>query len=75
MTFDGAEREGGSFSDFVAERDALQGRVFPAIDAVCRAYGARFQAVDLRWGVSEEAGRYQQTLDLVREAPESFGAW
>ena len=53
-----------TFSDFVAERDALQRRVFPAMDALCRAYGARFRAVDLRWGVSEEASRDQQALDI-----------
>ena len=32
------------FSDFVAERDALQRRVFPEMDARCRAYGARLRA-------------------------------
>jgi hypothetical protein len=53
-----------TFSDLVAERDALKRRVFPAMDAICRAYGARFRAVDLSWGVSEEASRDQQTLDI-----------
>ncbi|MFN7913965.1 MAG: DUF4062 domain-containing protein [Vicinamibacterales bacterium] len=53
-----------TFSDFVAERDALHRHVFPALDALCREYGARFQAVDLRWGISADAGRERQTLDI-----------
>src|SRR5438270_2975726 len=53
-----------TFNDFVVERNALQAEVFPRLQDFCRRQGARFQAVDLRWGVSEEAGRDQQTLDL-----------
>lgn len=53
-----------TFSDLKAERDALQARVFPRLQALCLAHGARFQAVDLRWGVSEEAGRDQQTMAI-----------
>jgi WD40 repeat protein len=53
-----------TFNDFAVERNALQDEVFPPLQDFCRQHGARFQAVDLRWGVSEEAGRDQQTLDL-----------
>src|SRR5580704_1790384 len=53
-----------TFNDFSLERNALQAEVFPRLQDFCRQHGARFQAVDLRWGVSEEAGRDQQTLDV-----------
>src|SRR4051794_10695952 len=56
-----------TFSDFAAERDALHAEVFPALEAFCRRRRASFQAVDLRWGISEEAGRDQQTLDICLE--------
>ena len=53
-----------TFTDFTAEREALRRIVFPAIDDLCRSFGARFQAVDLRWGISADAGRDQQTLQI-----------
>lgn len=53
-----------TFSDLKEERDALQQEVFPRLRALCSQRGARFQAVDLRWGVYEEAGRDQQTMDI-----------
>jgi hypothetical protein len=56
-----------TFEDLRAERDALHGQVFPALRARCRASGARFQAVDLRWGVSEEAALDQRTMAVCLE--------
>lgn len=53
-----------TFSDFVDERNALQNIVFPHLAQLCRKMGARFQAVDLRWGVSNEAGINQQTINI-----------
>ena len=53
-----------TFQDFVAERNALQARVWPELEKLCFRHGARFQAVDLRWGVSEEAAQAQQTMRL-----------
>ena len=53
-----------TFSDLIAERNLLRARVWPALRERCRARGARFQDVDLRWGVSEEAGLDQRTMDL-----------
>ena len=44
-----------TFSDLKAERNALQDRVFPRLRELCAAHGCRFQAIDLRWDVSEEA--------------------
>jgi Domain of unknown function (DUF4062) len=53
-----------TFMDFAAEREALHRHVFPALEELCRSAGARFQAVDLRWGISPEAEREQQTLAI-----------
>lgn len=49
-----------TFSDLVAERAALQERVFSSLREYCRGRAARFQAIDLRWGVSQEAALDQQ---------------
>jgi WD40 repeat protein len=53
-----------TFSDLHAERDALQRRVFPRLRELCLQHGCRFQAIDLRWGVSKEAGRDQKTMKI-----------
>ncbi len=53
-----------TFSDLKAERDALQKFVFPRLRELCAGRGARFQAIDLRWGVSEEAGLDQRTMPI-----------
>jgi NACHT domain- and WD repeat-containing protein len=53
-----------TFSDLVAERNALQERVFPRLSKFCQKHGARFQAIDLRWGVSEEASLDQQAMSI-----------
>ena len=56
-----------TFSDQLAERNALQERVFPALRQFCQERGARFQAVDLRWGVRDEAGLDQRTMTICLE--------
>jgi hypothetical protein len=57
-----------TFEDLKAERDALQRDVFPKLRQLCEENGARFQAIDLRWGVRDEAGLDQQTMEIcVRE--------
>ena len=53
-----------TFSDLKAERDALQRSVFPRLRELCASRGARFQAIDLRWGVSQEAGLDQRTMPI-----------
>jgi WD40 repeat protein len=53
-----------TFEDFVEERDVLQQRVFPALTEFCRARGANFQAIDLRWGVSEQASVDHRAIDI-----------
>jgi Domain of unknown function (DUF4062) len=53
-----------TFSDLKEERNALQKYVFPRLRDLCTQHGCRFQAIDLRWGVSEEAGLDQQTVKI-----------
>ena len=55
-----------TFSDLVAERNALQEHVFPRLREFCQKLRARFQAIDLRWGVSEKAGQDQSTMRICR---------
>ncbi len=53
-----------TFEDLKAERDALQREVFPKLRTLCEQHGARFQAIDLRWGVRDEAALDQQTMEI-----------
>jgi hypothetical protein len=53
-----------TFSDLEAERNALHQFVFPRLRDLCQRHGARFQAIDLRWGVSQEASLDQQTMEI-----------
>lgn len=53
-----------TFSDLKAERNALQEKVFPRLKELCTQHGCRFQAIDLRWGVSEEAALDQQAMKI-----------
>jgi len=56
-----------TFADLKAEREALQRAVFAKLRELCQQHGARFQAIDLRWGVSEEAAVDQQTMTICLE--------
>lgn len=56
-----------TFSDLKEERNALQQEVFPKLRELCIQHGFKFQAIDLRWGVSEEAGLDQQTMKICLE--------
>jgi hypothetical protein len=53
-----------TFTDFVQEREVLQSKVFPARDAYCAVKGYQFHAIDLRWGVNEEAQLDQRTAEI-----------
>jgi len=53
-----------TFSDFVDEREILQTQVFPEIESYCATHGYQFQAIDLRWGVHEEAQLDQRTIQI-----------
>jgi WD40 repeat protein len=56
-----------TFSDFLDEREALQARVFPQLEIYCQERGATFQAVDLRWGITEDAQRQHDTMRICLE--------
>lgn len=53
-----------TFSDFSREREYMQTQVFPAVEAICASFGYQFQAIDLRWGVNEEAQLDQKTIEI-----------
>ena len=63
-----------TFSDMKHERNALQEHVFPRLEELCQRQGFQFQAIDLRWGVSGEAGLDHRTMricfDELRRAQE-----
>ena len=59
-----------TFSDLKVERNALQEKVFPRLRELCSQHGCRFQAIDLRWGVSEEAALDQQAMRICLEEVE-----
>jgi hypothetical protein len=46
------------------ERRILQKEVFPKLEKYCEENGAKFQAVDLRWGVNEGSQLNQKTLEI-----------
>lgn len=56
-----------TFHDMFQERDALQKNVFPKLRELCREGGAHFQAIDLRWGVSQDASQDHRTLAICME--------
>lgn len=56
-----------TFSDLKLERDALQQRVFPKLEQLCLNDGFQFQAIDLRWGISTEAGQDHRTIQICFE--------
>ncbi|QSZ42181.1 DUF4062 domain-containing protein [Sulfurimonas aquatica] len=53
-----------TFNDLQEERNILQGEVFPEIKAYCQSYGYSFEPIDLRWGVSSEAGLDHKAMQI-----------
>lgn len=53
-----------TFSDLELERNALQDQVFHKLEQLCLQNGFQFQAIDLRWGVSSEAGLDHRTMQI-----------
>jgi tetratricopeptide (TPR) repeat protein len=56
-----------TFTDFKEERNALQREVFPRLRKLCEEHDCRFQAIDLRWGVREEAVLDQRAVQICIE--------
>ena len=56
-----------TFSDLIVERNELQNSAFRNLRQYCQDRGARFLAIDLRWGVNEEASLDQQTMKICLE--------
>ncbi|TWU07433.1 DUF4062 domain-containing protein [Stieleria varia] len=56
-----------TFSDFRFERNALHRYVFTELERRCLGEGFHFQAIDLRWGVSTEAGLDHRTMKICFE--------
>ncbi|MEK7690320.1 MAG: DUF4062 domain-containing protein, partial [Bdellovibrionota bacterium] len=63
-----------TFSDMKYERNALETDAFPKLEQLCQCHGFQFQAIDLRWGLSTEAGLDHRTMricfDELRRAQE-----
>lgn len=53
-----------TFSDMKHERNALETDAFPKLEQLCQRHGFQFQAIDLRWGVSTEAGLDHRTMQI-----------
>jgi WD40 repeat protein len=53
-----------TFEDLKMERDALQKKAFKNLREHCREKGWQFQAVDLRWGINNEATIDQRTMEI-----------
>ena len=53
-----------TFSDLKDERTALHERVFPRLSALCASRGGEFQAIDLRWGVSDDAAADRRVTEI-----------
>lgn len=53
-----------TFTDMKEERRILQKEVFPKLEKFCEENSAKFQAVDLRWGVNEESQLNQKALEI-----------
>ena len=63
-----------TFSDMRQERNVPQEEVSPKLEQYCLRSGFQFQAVDLRWGISSEAGgRSSHDADMFRGTPPVAG--
>ena len=56
-----------TFQDWHPEREYLREYIFPRLKKLCEDQGARFLPVDLRWGISEEAGKTHDTVNICLE--------
>lgn len=56
-----------TFEDMRKERDVLQQKVYPHLLKLCAPRGWQIDFVDLRWGISKEAGVQQKTMRICIE--------
>eukprot|EP00741_Cyanophora_paradoxa_P003673 tig00000093_g3570.t1 len=56
-----------TFSDMEQERNDLISDVYPFLRLVARRYGLEFQAVDMRWGVSDESVDDHNVVQICSE--------
>lgn len=56
-----------TFEDMRKERDILQQKVYPYLLSLCAPRGWQIEFVDLRWGISKEAGVQQKTMRICLE--------
>jgi len=62
-----------TFNDLKEERNTLQNEVFPEIKQFCKSYGYSFEPIDLRWGVSSEAGLDHKAMEIcINEVEKVF---
>ena len=62
-----------TFNDLIEERNTLQNEVFPEIKQFCKSYGYSFEPIDLRWGVSSEAGLDHKAMEIcINEVEKVF---
>ena len=62
-----------TFNDLREERNVLQNEVFPEIKVFCKSYGYNFEPIDLRWGVSSEAGLDHKAMEIcINEVEKVF---
>ena len=67
-----------TFVDMQEERDYLIKKIFPSIKAECRRRRVDFVALDLRWGINEEAAKSGKVVEIcldeiVRSRPFFIG--
>ena len=56
-----------TFADMQEERDYLVKKIFPSIKAECRRRGVDFVALDLRWGINEEAAKSGKVVEICMD--------
>lgn len=62
-----------TFNDLKEERNHLQNEVFPEIKEFCKSYGYSFEPIDLRWGVTDEAGLDHKAMEIcINEVKKVF---
>lgn len=53
-----------TFTDMKLERQLLHEKVFPKLEEYCSANNAKFQPIDLRWGVTEESQLNHEAMQI-----------